>query len=223
MAKLSQTRKMLSQALRAEFGGGLVEPRGQGGVLMGEKHARSSQAHAAPEEQTAPELFEVSGCVKWFDPSKGYGFIVPDDGRPDILLHLSCLRRGGFKVVREGARVVCEVQKTAKGLQVFRIRCMDDSTAINPLQLPQRTRVVVAPKSGWERAVVKWFNRRHGFGFLSRGPAKPEIFVHMETLRRWGFTELQSGQTVLVRYGRGPSGLIAAEIKPENSAEPSSH
>jgi CspA family cold shock protein len=190
---------------------------------MKEKDPRSLQAYTAHEDQTAPELFEVSGCVKWFDPSKGYGFIVPDDDLPDVLLHLSCLREAGLKVVREGARVVCDVMRTAKGLQVFRIRSVDESTAINPLQLPQRTRVVVAPESGWERAVVKWFNRRNGFGFLSRGPAMPEIFVHMETLRRWGFTELQPGQAVLVRYGRGPNGLIAAELKPENAPDASPH
>src|SRR5512147_2319627 len=111
-------------------------------------------------------VFEVSGSVKWFDPSKGYGFIVPDEDLPDVLLHVTCLRHGGFQTASEGARVVCEVVKSSKGLQAVRICSMDDSSGIRPSQLPQRTHVIVVPESDWERVVVKWFNRLRGFGFL---------------------------------------------------------
>jgi CspA family cold shock protein len=104
-----------------------------------------------------------------------------------------------------------------------RICSMDASTAIHPSQLPQGTHVVVVSESDWERAAVKWFNRLRGFGFLTRGPQTPDIFVHMEIVRRSGFTELRPGQTVLVRYGRGPNGFIAAELEPGNAPAPSSH
>jgi CspA family cold shock protein len=70
----------------------------------------------------------VSGSVKWFDPAKGYGFILPDEELPDVLLHVSCLRRDGFQTAYEGSRIVCDVVKTSKGLQAARIRGMDDST-----------------------------------------------------------------------------------------------
>jgi cold shock protein len=169
-----------------------------------------------PDEASA-RVIEVSGVIKWFDVAKGYGFIIPDNGMTDVLLHVTCLRRDGHQTAYEGARVVCEVLAGPKGLQAFRVLSMDESTAIHPAQMPPpRTHVTVAATSGLERAQVKWFNRLRGFGFLTRGEGTPDIFVHMETLRRFGMTELRPGQFVLVRYGPGPKGMMAAEVRPES-------
>ena len=93
-------------------------------------------------------LSVISGHIKWFDVAKGFGFIVPDDGGPDILLHVTCLRRDGFSTALEGARLVCEVQRGDRGLQAFRVLSMDPSTAVHPSQLPpSRTHVQVIPQS----------------------------------------------------------------------------
>jgi CspA family cold shock protein len=71
---------------------------------MGGKEPSRLAGDVQREQETTPEVFEVSGSVKWFDPSKGYGFIVPDENLPDVLLHVTCLRRGGFQTAFECSR-----------------------------------------------------------------------------------------------------------------------
>lgn len=158
-------------------------------------------------------VFQVTGFVKWFDVARGYGFIIPDNGMPDVLLHLSCLKRDGFDAPLEGTRVTCEAVERQKGYQCLRVLAVDTSTAIHPVERPSRTHSSVTPSSGWIRARVKWFNRTRGFGFLSEGEGKPDIFVHMETLRKTAIAELQQEQWVYVRFGEGGKGLMAAEVR----------
>ncbi|MEM6461389.1 MAG: cold-shock protein [Pseudomonadota bacterium] len=192
---------------------------------MGDKSPGKGDAAESALSSEAVDLIEISGVIKWFDVAKGFGFIVPDNGLPDVLLHVTCLRRDGFQTALEGTRVVCEIQKRDRGYQAFRILSMDQSTAVHPSQLPPvRTHVQVTPTSGLERALVKWFNRSKGFGFLTRGEGTEDIFIHMETLRRYGLAELRPGQVVLVRFGEGEKGLMAAEIHPDIDADfPKSH
>jgi cold shock protein len=159
---------------------------------------------------------EVGGRVKWFDVAKGFGFLVPDGGGADILLHVTVLKRDGFGTVAEGARVVVEAVPRQKGRQAVRVLSVDHSTALHPAEMPApRTHVQVAPTSGYERVMVKWFNRLRGFGFVTRGEGQPDIFVHMEVLRRYGIQDLVPGQFVFVRFGDGPKGKMAAEVRLE--------
>jgi CspA family cold shock protein len=168
---------------------------------------------AGQSPETNVRIIQINGLVKWFDPGRGYGFIIPDNGMQDVLVHLSCLKRDGFDAPLEGTRIVCEAVERQKGYQCLRVLSVDVSTAIHPVERKSRAHNTVAPSSAWVRAKVKWFNRARGFGFLSEGEGKPDIFVHMETLRKTAITELEPESWVYVRFGHGPKGEMAAEVR----------
>ena len=176
----------------------------------------SSKEITARDDQgsDAVDLVEITGVIKWFDVAKGFGFIVPDNGMQDVLVHVTCLRRDGYQTVLEGTRVVALIQKRDRGYQAFRILSMDQSTAVHPSQMPPvKTHVQVTPSSGLERVLVKWFNRTKGFGFLTRGEGTEDIFIHMETVRQTRLGELQPGQRLEARIANSGKGLTAVELR----------
>ncbi|MGB1406048.1 MAG: cold-shock protein [Parvibaculales bacterium] len=166
-------------------------------------------------EEVVGEVVSIEGVVKWFDPVKGYGFIVPNDGGVDVLVHHSTLRRGGYDILYPQARITCTIIQRQQGFQADKIIAVDNSEAIIPTGNPRPTAILsdITDVSDFKQAEEIWFNRVRGFGFVNVEPNGQDIFVHMEVLRKAGIEALAPGQFVLVRFGTGPKGLMATDVR----------
>ena len=186
---------------------------------------------ADSDEQVVPRADEqgvsdsdeevIAGRVKWFDATRGFGFIVSDEIEGDILLHFSVLREHGRRSVPEGALIECVPVKLDRGLQAKRVVSIDLSAA-----LPQQPRSSIPAADRADRKAlsdaagefegveVKWFNRVRGYGFVNRLDAAGEdVFVHMETVRQSHLGDLQPGQRLEARIASSGKGLTAIELR----------
>ncbi|MFG5382178.1 MULTISPECIES: cold-shock protein [unclassified Yoonia] len=164
--------------------------------------------------QEASGQRQVTGQVKWFDPSKGFGFVVADLGGPDILLHANVLRNFGQGSVVDGSAIEIIVQDTQRGLQatqVLSITPPQSETSVPLRDMVEFTAEDIAQRP-IEPARVKWFDKAKGFGFANIFGNDEDVFIHVEVLRRSGLSDLQSGEAVGLRLVDGERGRMAIEV-----------
>lgn len=186
---------------------------------------RSAHPMPCARDVDAPSARRVSGAVKWFDGVRGYGFVVPDDGGEDVLVHFTVLREVGRRTLPEGARLTCEIAERGRGRQAARIVALDLDCATGPD--PESARARAAARSdplrlldeagAFEPCHVKWFNRLKGYGFLCRDAVDGDVFVHMETLRRGGVAVPEPGARVRARIAASGKGPMAVAVEPLGS------
>jgi cold shock protein len=166
------------------------------------------------EEEKVQDRELVQGRVKWFDPVKGFGFIVADTGGGDILLHANVLRNFGQGSVADGAGIDVFVQRTARGVQAVEIVSIRPPEGVGlaltedltPEQASSIAELVIEP------ARVKWFDKGKGFGFANVFGRAEDVFVHIEVLRQSGFADLQPGEAVGLRIITGKRGRMAVQV-----------
>ncbi|EIE51424.1 cold-shock protein [Salipiger aestuarii] len=164
--------------------------------------------------QEDDEAQRVLGKVKWFDPVKGFGFVIADEGGPDILLHANVLRNFGQSSVADGAGIEIVIQRTDRGVQATEVLTIAPPEAPEGVPLADFEGIdpEVMRAAPLEPARVKWFDKAKGFGFANTFGSSDDIFIHIEVLRRSGLADLQPGEALAIRKIPGKRGLMATEV-----------
>jgi CspA family cold shock protein len=158
------------------------------------------------------------GKVKWYDPSKHYGFVELSDGSGDSFLHATALAGIGTPTLRSGDTLALRITLRERGPQVTEVISVDSSTAAVPSRRSRRSFRSPSDRQLLEANVqemgtVKWYNAARGFGFVVLDSGGKEVFLHASALKRAGIMRLNEGQRVFVAVADGRRGSEATSIQ----------
>jgi CspA family cold shock protein len=160
------------------------------------------------------EIETQTGVVKWFDPVKGFGFILADAGGADVLLHANVLRNYGQSSVADGTPISFKAQTTQRGLQAVIVVRIDAALGLPLVLTEEENQLTAAEMLALEiqPARVKWFDKSKGFGFANVWGGSDDVFVHVEVVSHSGFADLQAGEAVCLRVTDGKRGKMAVQV-----------
>lgn len=154
----------------------------------------------------------VSATVKWFNATKGFGFVSPTDGSADAFLHISALERAGVGEVGEGATMVVDLGPGQRGPQVVTVHSVDMSTAV-PRRPSMRPEGMPRGEPGpTVEGRVKFFSADKGFGFIAVDDGGKDVFVHIRALEKSGLRSLEPDQRVRLTITMGQKGPQAETV-----------
>ena len=157
---------------------------------------------------------QVTVQVKWFNPTKGFGFVKAGEGDgSDAFLHASVLPVENASGLAEGTTLVCDLAEGQKGLMVAAVFSVDESTAQPSAPRPRPTRPEPTGPAESGEGTVKFFNAAKGFGFVVPDNGGQDVFVSARTLSQTGLASLESDQRVRYTARQGDRGPMADSVE----------
>jgi len=148
---------------------------------------------------------QITATVKWFNLTKGFGFVQPSDGSADAFLHISVVERAGHRSLPEGATIICDLSAGQKGPQVAEVHSVESMPAAPAYE---------NRGDGTElEGTVKFYNAEKGFGFIVPDNGGKDVFISARVLERAGMHTLGPDQRVRVMARTGQKGPMADSIE----------